>query len=110
MGPGGTPASESDGRDTPLGAAQTDALGESPEPVAPSKFEAMVEDLLDVYGLTSREVDVARYIYRGFSVKQISLRESISVNTVQSHSRNLYRKLGIHSRQELVEIVDREAE
>ena len=62
--------------------------------------------LVKRYRLTEREAVVASYIYEGCTVKHIAQAESISVNTVQSHSRNLYRKLNVHSRQELVELVD----
>lgn len=65
-----------------------------------------ISRLAQQYDLTARETLICRYLYRGYSVKRISSEEGISINTVQSHSRNLYRKLGIHSRQELAELID----
>ena len=58
------------------------------------------------YRLTEREAVIASYIYKGCTVKRIAQAESVSVNTVQSHSRNLYRKLDVHSRQELIDLVN----
>lgn len=58
------------------------------------------------FSLTDREATMIGYLYQGHSAKSISSKECISVNTVQTHSRNLYRKLGIHSRHELVRLVD----
>lgn len=58
-------------------------------------------------GLTPKECEVARYLLKGYSIKRIAEVEVISLNTVQSHARNLYRKLGIHSRQELIDLAER---
>lgn len=78
----------------------------------PDSLEPSLDDmpnmapLVQQFDLTAREALVGYYLYRGYSAKRISTEEGISINTVQSHSRNLYRKLGIHSRQELVELID----
>lgn len=75
-------------------------------PAAPPSENASMAQLAQQYDLTAREALIGCYLYRGYSVKRVSSEEGISINTVQSHSRNLYRKLGIHSRQELVELLD----
>ena len=69
--------------------------------------EGALEALAVQFSLTPREIDVARHLYEGHSAKRISQVECLSINTVQTHSRTLYRKLGIHSRQELDELIDR---
>lgn len=66
-----------------------------------------LEALAVQFSLTPREIDVARHLYEGHSAKRISQVECLSINTVQTHSRTLYRKLGIHSRQELDELIDK---
>ena len=66
-----------------------------------------LEALAAQFSLTPREIDVARHLYEGHSAKRISQVECLSINTVQTHSRTLYRKLGIHSRQELDELIDK---
>lgn len=45
--------------------------------------------------LTSRETDVLRLIVEGFSTAQMAENLSISVNTVESHRKTLYRKLRV---------------
>lgn len=47
--------------------------------------------------LTDRETDTLRCIGRGLTYDQTSVEMGVSLSTVQSHVRNLYRKLKIHS-------------
>ena len=53
------------------------------------------------YGLSTRETEVCEAIARGLSMATIAERLFISENTVRTHSRHIYAKLDIHSRQEL---------
>ena len=48
--------------------------------------------------LTPREKGVLELIARGFSYQDIAGIQSVSVHTVQSHIKNLYGKLEVHSR------------
>ena len=52
--------------------------------------------------LSAREPEVLSYIARGFSYVEIARLQSLSVHTVQSHIKNLYAKLSVHSRSEAV--------
>lgn len=52
------------------------------------------------FGLTAREYDVLVEITRGASYKQIARKLVISEATVQSHIKNIYRKLGVSNRSE----------
>lgn len=47
--------------------------------------------------LTSREQDVLRLLARGCTYSQVSERLGVSMNTVASHIKNIYRKLDVHS-------------
>ncbi len=85
--------------------AGTAADAEKSEELAAETLESIAALTIN-YGLTGREALIAQYIYQGYSVKRISNQENISINTVQTHSRNLYRKLGVHSRKELIDLVD----
>ena len=52
--------------------------------------------------LSAREQDVLELIARGFSYGEISRLKAVSVHTIQSHIKNLYAKLAVHSRSEAV--------
>lgn len=53
------------------------------------------------FGLSARETEVMELIARGRSVADIAEELFISENTVRTHSKHIYTKLDIHSRQEL---------
>lgn len=54
--------------------------------------------------LTGRELDVLRLLQGTLSLKQIAGELYLSSNTVKTHSRAVYRKLGAHTRSEAVRI------
>ena len=54
------------------------------------------------YGLSSREEEVVKLVVGGLSTKQISERLFIAEHTVQRHLTNIFEKVGVRSRRELV--------
>lgn len=54
--------------------------------------------------LSDRETEVLQLVARGYVNKEIALRLSISPATVGSHIKNLYRKLAVHSRVQVVRV------
>lgn len=52
--------------------------------------------------LTSRELEVLRYLIGGLSYKLVSDQLNISIDTTRGHIRNLYRKLQVNSKAEAV--------
>ena len=56
------------------------------------------------HGLTPREKEVAALIMQGRSKSYIAETLFISENTVKYHSKNLYRKIGINSKGELLDL------
>lgn len=63
--------------------------------------------LTRTYRLTPREQDVLLLLLQGRSLPYIEKKLVISNGTVRTHSRNIYRKLDVHSRQELLDLKDR---
>ncbi|MEE8716834.1 MAG: helix-turn-helix transcriptional regulator [Coriobacteriales bacterium] len=59
------------------------------------------------YKLSDRETQIVDCIARGSTVAVIAKTFSISENTVRTHTKRLYSKLGIHKKQELLELVAR---
>lgn len=57
--------------------------------------------------LTPREMDVLNLIARGYTNRQAGEELSISVRTVEGHRANIYKKLGVNSRVELVRFARR---
>ena len=53
--------------------------------------------------LTRREADILRHLATGLPLKEIASNLSISKNTIKTHLRNLYRKLGAEDRDDAVE-------
>jgi DNA-binding NarL/FixJ family response regulator len=56
---------------------------------------------LEDSGLTEREKEVLELLIKGFSYKELASKIFISVETLNSHIKNIYRKLNVHSRSEL---------
>jgi DNA-binding NarL/FixJ family response regulator len=66
---------------------------------------------LDIQGselLTPREAEVLELLQDGATNAQIAHRLSIGIETVRTHARNIYRKLGIASRRELPRLARQE--
>lgn len=66
-----------------------------------SDQEARKKKDLEQYRLTKREKEILMLIIAGKSYKQIADECSISLQTLFSHTRNIYNKLNIHSRAEI---------
>ncbi len=64
------------------------------------------EAVLSKASLTPRELEVATYVYRGYSAKRIAEKLYVSEPTVKSCTSHVYRKLGVKSKQELIDYVD----
>ena len=52
--------------------------------------------------LTPRESDVLELVARGYAYAEIARLHGVSMHTVQTHIKNLYAKLAVHSRSEAV--------
>lgn len=57
-------------------------------------------------GLTDRETDILYLLSRGYSGAKVCDELGISRGTLNTHSTSIYRKLDIHSKQELIDFVN----
>lgn len=74
--------------------------------IEPASIEARCQAIGEQHRLTKREVEVMQYICKGRSKGYIAEEFSISENTVRGYAKNLYSKLNIHSRQDLLNLID----
>ncbi len=68
----------------------------------------LARSLAACFGLTAREEEVLCLVLTGRTTTYISETLSISRNTVNTHIRHLYQKIGIHDRQELLDYAYKE--
>lgn len=64
-------------------------------------FQQSKSNEIDESGLTEREKQILQLLIKGNSYKEISASIFISTETLNSHIKNIYRKLNVHSRAEL---------
>lgn len=80
------------------------------EPAAEPKgvsFDDVCDALAASFRLTPREREVFRMLAAGRNREYIEEHLVISRNTVKAHVKHIYTKLGVHSHQELLDIVER---
>jgi DNA-binding NarL/FixJ family response regulator len=54
------------------------------------------------YNLTDREIEVLKYLVDGMSYKAVADKCFVSLDTISSHVKNIYKKLQVHSKSEAV--------
>ncbi|MDR3136138.1 MAG: helix-turn-helix transcriptional regulator [Coriobacteriales bacterium] len=83
-----------------------------------SRYESVAKDgrpgavmqscshIAGLYGLSPREEAVMRLLVKGRSIARIQTELFISKGTVNTHLRHIYQKLNIHTKQELLDLVE----
>ncbi len=71
-----------------------------------ARWRMAVMRLGEDHGLSDREIEVLMLMGKGLNTRSISEVLSISYNTARTHVRNIYGKLGVHSRVELQQLID----
>lgn len=77
---------------------------------APTERRAPLDDrcsrLIRIGKLSRRESEVLRLIAKGRSAPRIQKELHLSMNTVNTHTSHIYQKLKVHSRQELLDLLE----
>lgn len=71
----------------------------------PSRNSAL-QNIASAFGLTEREREVLGYVAAGHNSPYIAERLFISEYTVRTHMRNIYRKIGVESKEGLVRFIE----
>ena len=71
-----------------------------------ARWRERVSKIAEEYELSEREREVFFYLAKGRNAAFIQQELWISIHTVKTHIANIYRKLGVHSIQEVLDIVD----
>lgn len=92
-----------EGADAESKSGEEDASEDPANAIRP--FDRKVALVAAHYGLTEREEEIMWHLAKGYSSKAIQTKLYISASTVSAHSGNIYRKMDVHSKEEVGEIV-----
>lgn len=79
---------------------------EEGEEVRKGRFVRRCEHVADTFLLSRRETDVLFLLAKGRNVSYITQQLGISEGTVKTHVNHVYKKCGVHGRQELICLID----
>ena len=80
--------------------------GHSALPEAKGLWKKRCRAVSEECGLSERQYEVLVLVAQGRNAKYIEQALTISLSTAQTHIRNIYRKTGVHSRQELLDLIE----
>lgn len=81
--------------------------GQSEDPALPDELLVMLDNFsVNIAKLTSTERKVVCYYLDGYDIASLPDLMDISINTVRKHNRNIYQKLNVASREELMIYLD----
>lgn len=82
------------------------AIVANPE-IADEGSAESLKEISNKYGLTMREFEVLGYLAKGRSYPRIAEELFITTGTVKTHARHIYEKLGVKTKQELIDFVEK---
>jgi DNA-binding CsgD family transcriptional regulator len=86
---------------------ETEASRPTPSSQIDMPVDTVLAHLAQEHRLTQREKEVLMLLGKGYSAASISELQVLSVNTIRTQVRSIYNKLGIHSKKELLDLVNR---
>lgn len=93
-------------RRSPDGEVAASYIASRDDEKAKNSMMARCNAIVERYGLSAREADVLKLLARGRDVPYIAEELVISKNTVRTHTKSVFAKTGVHSRQELIDLVE----
>ena len=70
------------------------------------RWSRTCDELAEQYKLSPRQKEIFLLLARGRNVQFIREELVLSTPTVKSHIYNIYQKMGVHSHQELIDLVE----
>ena len=101
-------SAKGDGDEEPISFPASEPEKPLPIPGPEDVFQYKTNQVAQRYGLTKREFEVFLLLSKGRSNKLIEERLVISPHTVDSHVTHIYRKCDVHSRQEVMDLIEEE--
>lgn len=83
----------------------TPASAETPDETEPIHMDEATTGSLE--SLTAREQEIADLLVQGYTSRDVASLLTLSEYTVRTHNKNIYRKLDVHNRYELIALVSR---
>ena len=74
--------------------------------LAENAWEAKIDYIAEKYELTRRQKEIFGYLAKGRDAKFLENHLCISYSTAKSHIYSIYIKLDIHSRQEIIDLIE----
>ena len=101
-----SPAARAMAAQRALAGAGSAGSGAHGEPAGAGALHERCAELARANSLTAREAEVFELLVRGHSKTRIAETFLISENTVRGHAKHIYAKLGVHSKQEMLDLVE----
>ncbi len=98
-----TPEEEDGGKAMEAGQGQP---SETRDGVRRQRFQDRCNDVAAQYGLTDRETEIMVLFAKGRSAARIQEELYLSRGTVSTHLRHIYQKMDVHSKQELLDVIE----
>ena len=77
-----------------------------PEAAPADPLMAAIESMADDYALTAREQEVALHLARGHTFPETTEALGVSLDTVRTHVKCLYRKTGVHKKGHFIALIE----
>lgn len=78
--------------------------GEQPQE---SALLSSAKRVVEEFGLSPREAEILEYLAKGRGAKYVGEKLFISSETVRTHAKRIYEKTGVHTKEELLDLLER---